>query len=56
MKIRKLFWNENVQARNNKQRFNNKEEKTMFKRLILIGGLVISMVAMSATSCQCAIF
>ena len=34
---------------NNKQRFNNKEEEKCFKRLILIGGFVISIVAMSAT-------
>src|SRR4030095_4953390 len=39
-----------------KQRFNNKEEKTMFKKLIVIGGLVISAVAMSSTHANAQFF
>jgi hypothetical protein len=39
-----------------KQRFNNEEEKTMFKRLVLIGALVISAVAMSSTHANAQFF
>jgi hypothetical protein len=39
-----------------KQRFNNKEEKTMFKKLIVIGVLVISAVAMSSTHANAQFF